>query len=543
MLFPRVKHQTKYATEFALSAPLTLKTEGFADKAKTALSIFLPYAKVELCDDAVIIAKNTLQEKERYTLLAKNGRIEIAYGDYTGLRNALATLSQLVVKRDGALYIKETEIDDCPEASHRGIMLDPARKPMDFERLKYDLIVAAKCKMNVFHFHFAEAEGIAVRMDCLPNSAFHEDAYTKEQIKELNELCDVLALEIIPEFDMPGHSFKLTSAFPNLCCKGNIEKRSDWVICAGNEDTYALYEKIIAETFELFPSGRYFHMGGDELEMLDEGAEYLNYRCHWDDCDTCRALMQKEGIDRRGLYYYFVNRINAIVKKHGRRMIMWNDQVDCTRPRGIDADVIMDYWRVAGRGRGPVEGCSMQKLLDYGYDVINCNYPDTYVDFESYMTTDKLAGWHWHERPECKPENKAQILGSEVNAWEYGNEKEYSHYAHSLPSAIALMADKLWMGDKHNYTVADRIALTRTLLGACVPEGFNVFDAIGSIFPPRDTKTNMLSYRGKVVLSESEIKDVISVLESTEFEGGDKFRAKTFTACVNYTYEKLKKYF
>jgi hypothetical protein len=105
------------------------------------------------------------------------------------------------------------------------------------------------------------------------------------------------------------------------------------------------------------------------------------------------------------------------------------------------------------------------------------------------------------------------------------------------------MADKLWMGDKHNYTVADRIALTRTLLGACVPEGFDVFDAIGSIFPPRDTKTNMLSYRGKVVLSESEIKDVISVLESTEFEGGDKFRAKTFTACVEYTYEKLKKYF
>jgi hypothetical protein len=59
MLFPRVKHQTEYATEFALSAPLTLKTEGFADKAKTALSIFLPYAKVELCDDAVIIAKKT----------------------------------------------------------------------------------------------------------------------------------------------------------------------------------------------------------------------------------------------------------------------------------------------------------------------------------------------------------------------------------------------------------------------------------------------------------------------------------------------------
>lgn len=543
MLFPRVKNGKFDGGDFAVGSALTINVEKpFESKAKTALSLFVPYAKVETADNALITAEVKPYADERYTLLAKDGKVTIGYCGYTALRNALATLSALIVKKDGVLYIKNADIDDIPEAKHRGIMLDPARNPMDFERLKYDVIVAAKCKMNVFHFHFAEAEGIAVRMDCLPETAFHETAYTKAQVKELVELCDALALEIIPEFDMPGHSFALTSAFPELRCEAELEKRSDWVICAGNEDTYALYEKIIAETCELFPGGRYFHMGGDELEMLDEGALYLNYVCHWDDCKKCRERMEKEGTDRRGLYYYFVNRINAIVKKHGRRLIMWNDQVDCTRPRGIDADVIMEYWRVAARHRGPHTGGSMQKLLDYGHTVINASFSDTYVDFENYMTPEKLAGWHWQERPECDDKNKAQIIGSEVSAWEYGNEKEYSHYAHSLPSATALMADKLWNGDKHNYTLADQISLTRTLLGACVPEGFNVFGAIGSIFPPRDTKTGAPAYPAGVVLTKAEAEDVLEVLETTEFANGDAFRAKAYTACTNYIIEKLKKY-
>ena len=536
MYFPRVKKEILTQNEFAVTGALTLSVENdFAKKAQTALSLFIPYTKVELCNNAVITAKNTLKESEHYHIVSKASKIEIEYFDYLGLRNALSTISQMARFENGVLHFPETEIMDFPEASWRGVMLDPAREPMEFEVLKQDLILAAKCKMNIFHFHLSEAKGVAVELDCLPGCAHHRRAYTKAEVKELCELCDAIGLEIVPEFDMPGHSTRITSVLPELKCECNLEKRSDWVVCAGNEKTYEVYEKIIAELCKMFPNGNYFHMGGDELYMLDEAGITLNYICHWDDCKKCRAVMEKQGIDMQGLYYHFTNRINAIVKKYGRRMIMWSDQIDCNRPLGIDKDVIMQFWRVAGKLRGPHENCSMQKQLEYGYTMINSSYPETYFDFEKYMSVESLSTWHWQQRPECKPENRHQIIGSEVCAWEYGNEKEYMHYAYTLPSAVALMGDKLWNGELGSYTTAEEIAATKTLLGACVPKDFNVFAAIGSIFPPRDIKTFKHSYPEKVTISVEKIKEIISLLESKNFKAGDKERAKQYINCAEYT--------
>lgn len=541
MIFPRVKKEISAKSASAVCGMLSLSVDGeYAQDAVKALSLFLPEAEVKLANKAVITAKKSGVISENYHLISQNGRVLIEYSDYLGLRNALATISLMAFIQDGVLYLPDTEIIDFPECSHRGIMLDPARGVMPFERLKNDLILAAKAKMNIFHFHLAESEGLAIEMDCMPESMLLDGAYTKKQVTELCELCRVLGLEIIPEYDMPAHSKRLTAAFQALRCDTDLENPSGWSVCPGTEQTYEVYERIISELVNKFPGGRYFHMGGDELEFRDEGALKYDQLCHWDECRKCKAKMQKEKLaDRQELYYYFVRRINDIVKKHGRQMIMWSDQIDCTRPAGIPDDVIMQFWRVAGKGRGPYEGCSMQRQLEMGYTLINSHYTETYVDFESYMTPEKLGTWRWDERPECDGKYKKNIIGSEVCAWEYGNQKDYPHYSYSLPSAIVMMANKLWNGEKDEFISEDAAAITRTLLGARVPQGFNVFKAIGDILPPR--QKDVRSYPDKVTVTDKEIEDIISVLSDNElFHAGDAFRAAEYIKCAQYTLENRK---
>ena len=331
----------------------------------------------------------------------------------------------------------------------------------------------------------------------------------------------------------------LNKLFPTLRCDTDIEDPSLWTVCAGSEDAYDLYEKIISELCEIFPDGRYLHIGGDEIEFLDllENGKAIHV-CHWNDCRRCKKKMADEGLkDRSDLHYYFVNRINRYVKSHGKRTIMWSDQIDCNKEKGIDGDVLMHFWRIAGRGRGPHDGCSMQKQLDYGYEMINSYSPNTYVDLEEYMDPSNLCEWMWNEKPEVREENRKQILGGETCAWEYGNVKEYPHYDHSLPSAIMLMGDKFWCSDKITYTEEHEKALTRAVLGEKTPDDFNVFSAIGSIFPPRNDK---LCYPDRIKLERNELeKTLVTLCDSSLFSGSDKKRAEAYAKCVKDAISKL----
>ena len=543
MIFPRVKHECVSDKYTKFESTVTVSAGEHTSDACRLLELFIPAIKAiaasgEATVNAIADCRGTTA-KEGYKLSVKDGSVKIEYATYAGIRNALSALCMIIKERDGGILIPDCEIEDAPGAEHRGLMLDNARGVMPIERFKSDMVLAAKAKMNILHLHLADSKGISIEMDTLPEEYRLQGYYSKKEVQDIRELARVLGLEIIPEFDMPAHSTMLNKLFPTIRCDTDIEEPSLWTVCAGSEDAYALYEKIIAEFCEIFPTERYLHIGGDEIEFLDllENGKKA-YVCHWLDCRRCRKKMADEGLkDRSDLHYYFVNRINGYVKSHGKRAIMWSDQIDCNKPKGIDDDILMHFWRIAGRGRGPHDGCSMQKQLDYGYEMINSYYPNTYVDLEDYMDPSNLSHWMWNETPEVREENRRQILGGETCAWEYGNLAQYSHYAHSLPSAIMLMGDKFWSSDKIEYTPAHEAALTRAVLGAKIPDGFNVFAAIGSIFPPRNDK---LCYPEKIMIGRDQLKQVLDILsDDALFEGADSDRAKAYSKCVEDAISKL----
>ncbi len=540
MIIPRVKSENQGKTLVTLPVKLTLSAGEYGEKAAKALEYFLPHCTVTVSKNAIITATKENLDSECYRLWAKDGAIRIAYGDYLGLRNALSTLSLSVRLEGNVLTLPETEIEDAPACQYRGILLDPARGNPPFAEFCNVLILAAKCKMNLFHFHLVEHQWLSIEMDCLPREYLYKNYYTKAQVRELNELCGVLGLEIVPEFDMPAHATKLIEYFPHLACDPPEDTpQSTWAICTGTEETYALYEKIIDEVLDLFPNGRYFHMGGDELEFADIAHKRSNSLCHWTVCSKCKEFRKQHGLrDRAEQYYYFANRINEMVKRRGRRMIMWSDQIDCARPVGLSTDILMQFWRIAAPGRGPYDGCSFNEQLNMGYQLVNSYYPETYIDEEVYMNDEKIRTWRWDERPNCSEENKKNILGGEMCAWNYGDENpKFIFHDRTLPTTIALMGDKLWNGDVLPYGEEYDLALNRTIFGENTPDGLNIFPGMGSRIPPR---TAAWSYPDRATDTDDEILATIAKLEEDCYRAADAFRAKVYRKCLLYTLKNRK---
>ena len=96
-------------------------------------------------------------------------------------------------------------------------------------------------------------------------------------------------------------------------------------------------------------------------------------------------------------------------------MIIFNDAIDISKPVPLSRDIILQFWRIAGEGRGPNIDCSFEKFLKAGFKVINSYYPETYADTE--LKTEKLVKWNPKNSPECEESLKKNILGGEMCAW------------------------------------------------------------------------------------------------------------------------------
>lgn len=197
-------------------------------------------------------------------------------------------------------------------------------------------------------------------------------------------------------------------------------------MCVSNENTYLYIDLLIRELTEIFPY-EYIHMGGDELSFYD--MKDSGYWPNWYECDNCRCLAEKENFRSASDYYcHFVRRVYEIVKKHGRKLMIWNDSIDISVAPDLPRDILIQFWRVALDTRGPHEGCSMQRFLEEGFTVVNSFYEETYAD--DYMS-EGSAG----DVDACQPPargGKISFPNSRRRNVRVGDKKSLRLY-HSLP--------------------------------------------------------------------------------------------------------------
>lgn len=201
---------------------------------------------------------NNITNKEAYRLTVSPKGIVIYAGGNAGFFYGVQSLLQLI---DFNTTIPCCAIEDRPAFSWRGYMVDVGRNYQSMQKLKEQINMMARYKLNVFHFH--ATEDIAWRFESkkypqlnAPSNMIRNPGkfYSDAEIKELIRYCKERNILFLPEIDMPGHSAAFTRAF-----------KTDMQSEAGT--------KIIKELLNEFADNyqpEYFHVGGDEVKITNK---------------------------------------------------------------------------------------------------------------------------------------------------------------------------------------------------------------------------------------------------------------------------------
>ena len=155
---------------------------------------------------------------EGYAMHTSPEEVQIIAASEAGLFYGLQTLRQLVCGQSNAL--PKGCIIDYPAFPVRGFHQDCGRNFQSIESLKRQIDIAARLKLNYFHWHLSDYPAFHLQSKKYPQLNAPEyrtrdkaDTYTYDQVRELIAYAKARHVTIIPEIDMPGHSDYFERAF------------------------------------------------------------------------------------------------------------------------------------------------------------------------------------------------------------------------------------------------------------------------------------------------------------------------------------------
>lgn len=334
--------------------------------------------------------------------------------------------------------------------TYRGFMLDSVRHMQSIDEIKKLIDAIALLKFNKFHWHLTDDQGwrfesakypllntvSAVR----PYSDFGKTfvnepygrVYTKDEMREIVAYCGERGIEVVPEFDMPGHTSALLSAYPHLSCSGegvNIKTHQGIfkdVLCISKDETFNMVTDIIDEFLEIFP-GEYFHIGGDETPSA-----------HWRECPHCQALMRDSGASTYAeLQNVFMNKVIDYLESKGRHAIVWNDAASGAN---LDKRAIVQYWKEKPQ--------PTVRFLNEGGKAILSPFSYYYLDYDYSIAPLNRVYSFGATLPQLTEAGKRNIIGLEAPIWtEYiDNDKRLEEMI--FPRLIAVSKASLGEADK-----------------------------------------------------------------------------------------------
>jgi hexosaminidase len=409
---------------------------------------------------------------EGYLLASTSKGILISANQPAGLFYGMQTLLQLLpaeIESKDAVSQKWTvpavTIKDYPRFAWRGLMLDVSRNFFTKEEVKQYIDEMVRFKFNTFHWHLTDDEGWRIEIKSLPKltevgawrvpraghfgsrefpkpgeAATEGGFYTQDDIREIVQYAKARNVTIVPEIDVPGHSMAAIAAYPELSCKKDTSttvspgsKFSEWygngtfkmnvenALNPSDENVYVFLDKVFTEVAALFP-GQYIHVGGDEC-----------YKGYWKEDEGCQKLMKELGIRHvEDLQGYFMNRVEAILKKNGKKLIGWDEILE----GGIAPEATVMSWRGI---KGGIEAAQM------GHDVVMSPTTFAYLDYnQGERTVDppiyaslRLKKCYSFE-PVPDGVDAKYILGGQGNLWtEQIPTLRYAYYM-TYPRAWAL---------------------------------------------------------------------------------------------------------
>jgi hexosaminidase len=462
-----------------------------------------------------------------------------------GVFNGIQTLAQLL-DLDGSLPCGR--VLDAPRFGYRGMMLDVARHFASVATVKRLLDCMARYKLNRLHLHLTDDEGWRLRIDALPEltdigakrgSAPDESSlppsfgsgadvrtssgtgyYDAGEFIEILRYAHARHIEVIPEFNMPGHAraavLAMRARHDRLRAQGDVEGAEryllsdpydasvyesvqlwrDNVICIALPSVDRFIDTVVAHVAALYREAgvplRTIHTGGDEVPP---GA--------WEGSPRCRALMRERGWTHLGqLHADFVGRCRAILARHELAFAGWEETALVYADEGAAPQpnpgfagpgFLVHAWNNAwGSGKEDVA----YRLANAGYDVVLANAASLYFDL-AYAKDPQEPGYYWAGFVETRhafgfcpldmivgaatdpmgqvvppdrlvamarltPEGRRRIAGLQGQLWgENARNRDRIEYL-AAPRLVAL-AERAWAPDPGWCAIADAGARARAM--------------------------------------------------------------------------------
>lgn len=410
---------------------------------------FLAKYGVKTSDDGVpvkyALSDSFKEGDEGYSLDVSEDGINICAATDKGLFYAFVSLVQLLFNYKNVL--PRMSVSDKPGIGFRGFMLDTGRYFFSKEDVLKLVDLCALNKINVFHMHLTEDMGWRLQSDKYPlltqkgsvrdhtNFGFrqHGGFYTKDDIREIIAYCNARNMQVIPEFDIPGHSQAAIACYPWLGCFGReLEVATHTgvkhdILCAGKESTYRFVFDIIDEITELFGENtRYIHLGGDEA-----------VKTRWKICPDCQAKMRELGLETEDqLQAHFMGRVADYVAGKGFTPIMWNE-TDLSLP--CHDKMVWQLWTT---GNGAVTTHDIVSAACARGGFINSDSAYVYIDLP-YADVSLEKSYAFVPVPDCA--DKSKLCGAETTLWTEYVPDFRTACKRTLPRLPAI-ADKMWGG-------------------------------------------------------------------------------------------------
>ena len=255
---PRVKRARATGGSLKFKT-LNLFTVGREDRFARALAVLLPDLPVRAVPreqaNTVLSVASVFAAKEEYCYIriTPNG-MEIRARDEMGARNAAAILAQIIRREGDAFVLPLGTVEDWPDAPYRAMMLESSgRSWLSMAELYRHIYEMALARMNVLQFHFMEAPGCTVALDCYPDWHGYGEQnlkYTKDEIRAMIAYAEELGISVTPFVEVISHSYTFNKV-ADIACPGDDEAHM-FAVCVGQEKTFEAIERVLAEVAELF---------------------------------------------------------------------------------------------------------------------------------------------------------------------------------------------------------------------------------------------------------------------------------------------------
>ncbi|KAJ1835078.1 Glucosamine-6-phosphate isomerase (Glucosamine-6-phosphate deaminase) (GNPDA) (GlcN6P deaminase) [Coemansia sp. RSA 2711] len=395
----------------------------------------------------------TLDTDESYTLdVPVTGQATLKAKTPFGAVRGLETFSQLVSANGATKAIVNTpvHIEDAPKFVHRGLLFDTARNFYSLASIFRTLDAMAYNKMNVLHWHIVDAQSWPVESKTYPelqkNGAYGPDmTYSYNDVQRVIAYARDRGIRVIPEFDVPGHTYIVGQAHPELM--SCLNKQPGWDQYAAEPpsgqlniakpESVAFTNKLIDEYAKLFPD-EVFHIGGDEV----------NRQCWEEDPDVKAYLSAHPGETVESLLASWYAQVHAHLDSTGKSAYTWEETLFKSNFTP-SPNTIMQVW---------LEHASVEKATAQGYRVVSSNYDSYYLDcghgawlpnFDGNSWCDPFKSWmHVYNYDVTAnitdPEQLKLIMGTEVAAW--SEQIDETVIDPRLWPRAAAMAETAWSG-------------------------------------------------------------------------------------------------